>query len=290
MPKTKVDNELIARYIESNPLECYVDYNDELSDDLVDMLLKGKKQDVIWKIEDMYYDSTGDLEWYWQELIEEVGCTREQLDEWLSTDGFYPSHEMSDGNFSRLLNNTTSYITATLWDADYNFYNWAYGYPLTYSDVKETLRLLNINPREFKELVCGGSTSGVGKIKGWFPDLPERQPCVDVKELWQNMLTLYDGVMNFLLGDLANVSEVLADNPEQITFKAGTNIVMYNFTSGAGITETKLIRDLTLPRKIIDFRNDKPNTYGIQSCYGFTNNYWREGEISNGDSKQPDIK
>ena len=88
-----------------------------------------------------------------------------------------------------------------------------------------------------------------------------------------------------MFGDLENIANILADKPNKITIKKGTPIVMYNFASGAGITETKLIRDLTLPRKMLDFRNDKPNTYGIQSCYGFLDGYWREGEIANGDSK-----
>lgn len=287
MPKTKVDYERIARYVESNPIECYVHYDDELSDDFVELLLQGKKDEVRWKIEELYYDGDYNLDYYWQELCDELDITKEELEDWRDTDGFYPSFNLTDDGLSKLMANTTSYITATMWDCDFNFYNWAYGGPITYDDVKETLSVLGINPYEFKKKAVGGSlTSGEGKVKGYFPNLPSRVPAVDVDELWGNLIVLYNGVLNFCLGDLENVAEVLSQEGKYITFKAGTNVVMYDFGNGAGITDCKLIRDVRVPRSKVEFRNDKPNTYGIQSCYGFVNSFWKEGGISNeGNSK-----
>ncbi len=109
--------------------------------------------------------------------------------------------------------------------------------------------------------------------------MPQREPKVDTQELWDNMCVLYNGVMHFCLGDLENVAEVLSNNSKNITFKKGTNVVFYDRGNGAGITETQLTGDVTIQRKMVEFSNDTNNSYGVQACYGFTNNYWTEGSI-----------
>ena len=111
--------------------------------------------------------------------------------------------------------------------------------------------------------------------------MPNRKPAVDVNELRGNMIVLYDGVLNFCLGDLAQVAEVASGETKNITFKAGTNVVMYDFGNGAGITEVQLKEDVTIPRKKVEFKNDNESRYGIQSCYGFVHSYWTEGSVEN---------
>ena len=75
--------------------------------------------------------------------------------------------------------------------------------------------------------------------------------------------------------------KVVESDSKNIVFEKGTNIVMYDFWNGAGITEAQLIDDLTIPRKMIEIRNDKDYMYGIQECYGFCHSYWTEGGIHN---------
>lgn len=272
--------EKMAEYVERHPKEVYIDYRDELTTEQVTQILEGKGNNVRWKIEEdaQWYDD--DMSFYWQEMCDELGCEQEDIDKWLENDGFYPDYEVTENDWKRLLRNTTVYITATVWDAEWNFGNWAYGGPVNYSDVKETLKILGVNPFEFKQLKVGGSMSGGDQLKGWFPDMPNREPKINPQDLWDNMIVLYDGVLNFCLGDLENIMEVLSEDPKYITFKKGTNIVMYDFANGAGITDTTLTEDLTIPRKMIEFRNDADNKYGIQECYGFVHSYWAEGEIN----------
>lgn len=270
----------IAEYVENHPNEIYVDYRDELSQEQVDKILEGKIDEVRWAIEENSYDD--DLSYYWEECKEETGCTLEDIEDWLANDGFGPSVYLSDRDWSRLLRNTTVNIVGIVWDAEWNFNNWAYGQPIEYRDVKESLKILGIDPYEFRQLRSGGSmTSGEGNFKGYFPKMPNREPKVNIEDLYNNMCVLYDGYMHFCLGDLEEVAEVLSSKSKYITFKKGTNVVFYDRMNGAGITEVQLTGDVKIARKKVEFRNDTNNTYGVQACYGFVQSYWTEGSVQN---------
>jgi hypothetical protein len=111
--------------------------------------------------------------------------------------------------------------------------------------------------------------------------MPQRTAAVDIDELYNNMCSLYDGVLHFCFGDLADLVDVASSDSKNLTVKKGTNVVMYDRGNGAGITEVELTEDITIRRKDIEFRNDTNNNYGVQACYGFTNSYWEEGSIHN---------
>jgi len=277
---TKEQCTAISSYIENNGIEIYIDYRDELSSEQVQKILDGKGDDVRWEIEEnCFSDEVPD--YYWDDLREEVGITEEQLELWReSEDAFWPSWYLDDHGWNQLINNTTVQITGIMWQNDWNFNNWAYGAPIYYSDVKESLKTLGINPKEFHDNIKGGSqTAGEGKLKGWFPDMPDRKPVVELQELFDNMCVLYDGVMTFCFGDLSEVMEVMNSNSKEVVIRKGTNIVMYDFGGGAGITEAPLKEDLVVKRKDIEFRNDTDFRYGVQACYGFTQSYWNEGSV-----------
>lgn len=271
-------------YVENHGIEIYIDYNDQLTKEQVEMILAGRKDDAMLDVEEWYnmnsgsYD--GEFDSYWDDMCEELRCTREDVDAWLSEDGMYPSYYLDDHSWRQLLRNTQVYVEAIVWDAEFNFNNWAYGGPVTYSDVKETLKLFGINPKDFRDQVQGGSmTAGSGKLTGWFPDMPDRVPKVNIKDIWSGMISLYDGVVVFCLGDLENIAEILADKKENIRFTKGTKVVIYEFGGGAGITDFPLTGDVTIPRKKVEFRVS--GKYGIQDCYGFVHSYWGEGAIGN---------
>ena len=271
------------QYVDIVSDEIYINYRDELSSEQVTKILEGKSDEVYWDICDSY-SMDADYSYYFETMAEKLEVTKEEIDEWLAEDGCYPSSHISEYDWKKLLSNTSVEITATVWDAEWNFYNWAYGGPVNYSDVKESLRILGINPLEFKKAFDDSSASlgGSHRLRGYFPDMPNRKPAVDVNELRGNMIVLYDGVLNFCLGDLAQVAEVASGETKNITFKAGTNVVMYDFGNGAGITEVQLKEDVTIPRKKVEFKNDDESRYGIQSCYGFVHSYWTEGSVQNG--------
>lgn len=276
--RVKTMEDKIAEYVDYHTEEIYVDYRDYLSDKQVSKILDGKANEVIWDIEDRANACVDDLTYYWDQCKEETGCSQEDIDDWLSGDGYYPSHELKDDGWERLLNNTAVCITGTVWDAEWNFDNWSCGGPVNYSDVKESLKILGVNPLEFKKSKPEDGYS----FKGWFPDMPERVPKVDVKDLLGNTITLFDGVMNFCLGNLGDIIDVLSSDSKYITFTKGTEVVMYNFGSGAGITEVELTGDVTIPRQMVTLRNDLADKYGIQECYGFTRNLWEQGGVRNG--------
>lgn len=270
----------IIEYIENNPINVYVDYNDELTDKQVDLILEGHADEVRDNIEMDCYDYTdGELDYYKGTMAQVLDIPIEDVEAWFdSENSFYPSYSLSDHDWRRLLNNTSACIVGIVWDANWGFNNWAYGQPLEYQDVKESLKILGVNPKEFRDLAAGGSlTAGPGKVKGYFPDMPKRVPAVEIKDLYENMVALYDGVMHFCFGDLENLAEILSDDSKNLVIEKGTNVVFYERMSGAGITDVQLTRDITIPRKAVEFRNDTNNNYGVQACYGFTHSYWTAG-------------
>lgn len=280
---TKEQCEKISSYIENNGIEIYIDYRDELSDEQVNKILEGKADDVRMEIEE-YCWHDGVPEYYWDDLCEEVGITKEQLELWQESDeSFSPFWYLDDHGWNQLVRNTTVNIVGIMWQAEWNFNNWAYSGPVHYSDVKESLKVLGVNPKEFHDMLRGGSmTSGPGRLHGWFPDMPNRKPAVNVEDLYNNMCVLYDGVLHFCFGDLAEIMEVVSGDSKELIVKKGTNVVMYDRGNGAGITEVELTEDVTIRRKDVEFRNDTNNNYGVQACYGFTQSYWNEGSVQNG--------
>lgn len=280
--RVKTIEDKIAEYVENNPVDIYVDYRDELSEEQVELILDGKPEEARDDVVEQAYGWDDDLSYYWEQCRDETGASQDDIDDWLASDeGFYPGYYLTDYDWKKLLSNTEVYIDGIIWDAEFNFNNWAYGGPVNYSDVKDTLKLLGINPYEFKKLKTGSSLSGGDKLKGYFPDMPNRVPVINPSDLWDNLITLYDGVLTFCFGNLEELAEVCASDSKNITIKKGTNIVIYEFGGGAGVTETQLIADLTIPRKMIEFKNDKDYRYGIQECYGFVNSFWKEGSVHN---------
>ncbi len=283
IPVKLMDNQdLMERYVEDNSLQVFVDYDDELSKEQLERVIKGESDDIRCEIEEncsLYGEY--DLPSYKETMSETLGISLPEIDDWFdSEDGFYPQYSLDDYDWKKLLSRSDAYITATVEDAVWRFDSWAYGNPIEYNDVKEALRILGINPKEFRDLATGGSlTAGPGKMKGYFPNLPNRVPAVNIRDLYENMCTLYDGQLCFCLGDIENALAIKEDDSKYIVFKKGTNVVMYAFGGGAGITEVELLRDVEVPRKDVDIDLDSSYRYGIQECYGFTRDFWMAGAI-----------
>lgn len=274
--RVKTIEDKIATYVDSHPDEIYVDYRDELTNDQVDKVLEGKSDEVIDGIELDYYDYDNEhLSYYWEQCIKETGCSQEDIDEWLSFEGYYPSTSLIESDWKKLVRGTTTYITATLWDYNFNLSGLAYNQPVEYRDVRDTLKLLGVNPSIFRDLVLEHGYH----TKGWFPNMEDRKPAIDIKTMWDNIITFYDGVVNFLLGDLEQVSEAVSSDSKYLIFKKGTPVIMYEFMNGAGIAEFTLLEDVKIKRKEVIFKNDLENRYGIQSCYGFVRSHWNEGSV-----------
>lgn len=269
-----------TEYVENHSNEIYIDYRDELTKEQISKVLEGRADEVRFEIEEFCNAQMDRDDYYWQEMAEALEVERWQIEEWLSEDGFWPWSELTDYDWSKLLRNTPAMISATVWEATWDFYNWAYGGPVFYSDVKESLKILGINPLDFRNKDHGWSLSGDNKLKGWFPDMPNRVPVVDLADTVPQ--ALYNGVMNFCLGNLEDLLEVLNSKSKEITFKAGTNVVMYDYGNGAGIAEFELKKDLTIQRKKVEFRNDDAVRWGIEECYGFGQEYWNAGSVRNG--------
>ena len=271
----------IEEYVEAHGVDIYVNYDDKLTEKQINLLLEGKVDEAKSDVEELANSNSyeGEFDSFWEECRKVTGASQDDIDDWLSGDGFYPYYSLDDHGFRQLLRNTNIKIEAVLWDVNFNLNNWAYGYPVSYTDIKDTLKLFGVNPLEFKNNVRGGSmTAGEGKLKGYFPNMPDRVPNIKLENLFDGMCSLYDGVVVFCLGDLENISEVLSNKSKNVVFKKGTNSVIYEFAGGAGITDFPLIGDVVIPRNKIEFR--VTGKYGIDECYGFVHSYWKEGAIS----------
>lgn len=272
------------QYVEDNPKDIFIDYRDELSKEQIDLVLAGKSDEVIMGIEE-YANAYMDFDdYYWTEMAQELGVKDYQIKEWLDIgdNALWPGETLDDYEWKKLLRNTSVQVRATVWEAKWDFYNWAYGGPVFYSDVKDSLKILGINPLDFRNSFDKTSVSlgGSHPLKGWFPDMPQRVPAVNLLDIAPQ--ALYDGVMNFCVSNLEDLLEVLESDSKEITFKAGTNVVMYDFGNGAGICEFPLIRDVTIRRQDVEFANDDTTRWGIEECFGFGQRYWEEGGVRNG--------
>ena len=123
-----------SEYVENNSNEIVFDYRDELSSEQVTQVLEGKADDVRLDIEDYNANYMDRDDWYWSNMAEELGVELDEINEWLdSEDGFWPATELTYYEWEKILGNTSVEITATVWDAEWNFNNWAYGGPVNYS-------------------------------------------------------------------------------------------------------------------------------------------------------------
>lgn len=154
-------------------------------------------------------------------------------------------------------------------------------------ELCEMCTLLNVNPKSLQAFVTcdNNNRPSYDPEPAIFPDNPERegQEYVTVDSVAATLdETSYGGQLVFMC-KLPLVD--LIEDPEGYTKKSlkirkGTLGLIYCFMNGAGSCEDmELLKDLTLPVGIFELKLDSALRYGLQSCYGFTDQPWKQGSI-----------
>ena len=152
--------------------------------------------------------------------------------------------------------------------------------------------ILNINPKALQVFVtCDNENRpSYDPEPAIFPDHPERDGQGYVADDAMVKLlqeTSYGGQLVFMfemdIVDLINSvreGHVFGDGETPIQINKGTLGLIYCFMNGAGSCEdAELVKDLILPAGSYTFRLDSATRYGLQSCYGFSPEPWRQGSV-----------
>ncbi|GGA92612.1 hypothetical protein [Puia dinghuensis] len=264
------------------PPKLYWDYGDHLTPEQINKLLV--LPDGLQQVEQEI------LEDYWEyadqrlkeQTLETLNNQREAIaDEWglnaasLSDDQLkymieeYDLHTEvpgTDPNLSPRIRNCRPRIVFQL-DVDHPYEGWQWRRTVRYDEVKEALRLFNVNPR---------------KIHPQFPNLPYRDGKEyilpkDLMELWDN--APYGG--RYVMPINLNLSDYLKDLDHYQTgviLHKGGEIWMHDYGNGSGSISVPLQKDLKIMRKkLAYFLSDDNNTagYGLDEVYGLCQSAWR---------------
>ena len=215
-----------------------------LSDEQVKLILEGRADEVYRKIKADEREEIGERDYYWRDVAERLNVPIEKVQEWFRDDGFAPDVTISDSDWKRALKNEDSRYTAVLLDCPLDLTNWNVGLPVNYAYISTALKILGINPMEFRK-----------KFKdkpflGYFPD-EERLPAVDLKDLSGEFI---NGIVCACITSLAEIENALRG--DQMIFKAGTVIAVYDYNTGKLSCKMPLLRDIKVRKKGVRFIQD----------------------------------
>lgn len=164
-------------------------------------------------------------------------------------------------------------------------------------ELCELCTLLNVNPKKLQAFVtCDNDhRPSYDPEPAIFPDHPERDGheyvTIDSVAATLNE-TSYGGRLVFMsklpLADL--IADPDAYTKGALKIRKGTLGLIYCFMNGAGSCEDmELLKDLTLPFGSFELKLDAACRYGLQSCYGFTDEPWKQGSIEPAEEAPPEI-
>ena len=280
----KISDELLARmrqWFMDNHVEVWWDYDDQMSESQVDMLLTGNFYDF----ESEIWENLAVGEWLWQEEVENMRqCVWYFITEMLG--GIIADEddidendvdEIADGldlrynivvdyNAYELASNTLVRLTLDL-GIEHPSHPGKY-----YDEVEEMLEFFNINPYTMYPIIYGETNE--------WPNMPERDgnEFVDPKELseaWINFyyrcgeyIALLGGQLD-LLSIARTIEEAQPDGELYITIPIGTQLVAHDSWNGSSSTFITLKREMRI--KIVvkhQLCRDGRFGYGVDDVYG----------------------
>lgn len=165
-------------------------------------------------------------------------------------------------------------------------------------DLCALCAILNVNPAHLQPLVTADNDDrpSYDPEPVVFPNHPERdgQEYVALKDFLSEIGEVtYGGGLVFMfaldLVDLIKDPDAYRNGPLKI--RAGTLGLIYEYCNGAGSTaEMPLKKDLILPAGSYVLSYDSARRYGLQSCYGFTGEPWKQGSVEPATEEQPTIQ
>jgi hypothetical protein len=154
-------------------------------------------------------------------------------------------------------------------------------------ELCELCTILNVNPKKLQSFVTcdNDNRPSYDPEPAIFPDHPEREghEYVTIESVVATLNeTSYGGQLVFMF-ELPLVG--LIENPDgytkgDIRIKKGTLGLIFEYMNGAGSCEDmELLKDLELKAGTFSLELDAGRKWGLQACYGFTDQPWKQGSV-----------
>lgn len=197
--------------------------------------------------------------------IDEAEITDDLLNYLIEEYELYAEIPGVDANLAQLIRNSRPRAVLQL-DLYHPHEGWSWQRTVEYDDVREALRLFNVNPR---------------KMHRKFPNLAYRNGKefilpADLKELWDN--ATYGG--RYVMPIDLNLVEFHRDRDHYhtgIILHKGDEIWMHDYLNGSGSISVPLQKDLTILRKDLVYHISDDNDtagYGLDAVYGLCQSAW----------------
>lgn len=288
-------------------VELYWDYRDELSREDVAKIaengwegvdevrdeLESRNMEEIWRLQEAAIERALES----MRKRGEVSCKTErrfraQIEE--------SDKLLTDGNLKGLARgNRGGRFTVMLHEPEISFQAWRGVQSKGQVDELCALcAILNVNPVHLQPLVVADNDNrpSYDPEPVVFPDHPERDgnEYVNLKDFLSEINEVsYGGHLVFMfaldVADLVENPDAYRNGPLKIC--KGTLGLIYEYCNGAGSTaEMPLVKDLILPAGSYDFRYDDGRRWGLQACYAFTAEPWRQGSVEPVSEEQPTLQ
>ncbi len=277
-------------------IEIYWDYRDELGSDAIAKIVnKGEEglDEVIQELTDhncdYHFQQKNDAIETALESMRKVAPVSEAAEQRFKDLVDESDKLLMDVNIKDLARRSRAYFVVIVNDTETCYQ--AYRGVESKGQVDELCKifdLLNLNPSRFQKWVTADNEArpSYDPEPVIFPDKPERDghEFVTVEDMDSVMNeTPYGGQFLFMVelcvGDIIKDAEGYTKGPLRV--HKGTWGFPYCFMNGAGpCAEVKLTQDLVLPAGSYTLRLDADLRHGVQSCYGFTAEPWRAGNVT----------
>lgn len=266
----------------STATDLYWDYDDELSVKQINTILvlpKGVnavEYEITTNSEENIHETERD------HIVGILKQFRSQIQQELEDDSFGSSNydwdtlineynllEFSPGvntNVDGLISNTRQ-LRVVIQLGIFQEHGWRWRKYIEYNDIKDLLRLLNINPRD---------------IHKSFPYHPRRKGCPIIKpkdliELWDNAPE-YGGRYAIPISlKLKEYIENIDHYHTGITIQKGSQIWLHNYANGSGSISVPLQKNLKIMKEQVSYTlgDDRETTgYGFDEVYGLCGDAW----------------
>lgn len=268
--------------------EVYWDYNYQLSEEQIELILQGQSNDVENSIFDDNIDHIFDL----KRTI--VNNAMKACD--LDTDD-YDMADVRDNlidyievdlNFKQLLKNTSKIPVRITLYSNYDCINshWfeqssgGYGYVQSYFGAM--VNALKLNPRKVKEKFI----SHGDKMYGLWPNKPQRdgKEYVDYGQFFVEMENQSCPACNLVVVGMIDLQDLMNGKPEIIVIPKGNYVGMFSSMNGGGSPiEAPLLRDMKInlskhyPTQYDFWRMEyDKGSYSINGAYSVTKEFWKK--------------
>lgn len=267
--------------------EIYWEYDDELSNEQITDLIAGRVDDVEMEIVENNFEHLHDQR--------EVAISNSLYDlrrKFLVTDevekrfrSLIDEHDklLDSANLRDIAKKTEAYFVVVVKEPELNYQSWrGIETPGQADEINHLCEILNCNPAPMLDRLGDANYNDDIPLK--LDDHPER----DGNEYATTKMVgdclreaTYGGQLVFMCK--MRVSDILdkTEEPQALRIHRGTLGIIYTFSNGAGsCPDIKLMKDLVLPPDIYDFDLDSNYLYGVQRCYGFTDETWKVGHVT----------